>query len=248
MNTPLWNDSQIHAFVDGALDADAAARLEADSRSDSILAARIARQRELRALLRGAFDPVLDEPVPQRLQDALGGPGPRATVTPIGAARAASVPQRPVWSKRQWGAVAATLVLGVLVGSVAFRTPGNDSLQMTQSGLIARGELDSALSTQLSGAATVSDTRIGLSFRAADGAWCRTFNQHSTAGLACRRAGNWTVQLLEGSHAAPAETGADFRQAASSLSPALLDAIKTQGGGDAIDTAQEQQQLRAGWE
>lgn len=247
MNTPLWNDSQIHAFVDGALDADTAARLEADSRADSILAARIAKQRELRALLRGAFDPVLDEPVPQRLRDALAGPGPRATVTPIGAARAASAPQRPVWSKRQWGAVAATLVLGVLVGSIAFRTPGNDSLQMTQGGLVARGELDSALSTQLSGATTPSDTHIGLSFRAADGAWCRTFNQRSTSGLACRRAGSWTVQLLEGRHSAPGEA-ADFRQAASSLSPALLDAIKAQGGGDAIDAEQEQQQLRAGWE
>jgi hypothetical protein len=247
MNTPLWNDSQIHAFVDGALDANAAARLEADSRTDIVLAARIARQRELRSLLRGAFDPVLDEPVPQRLRDALAGPGPGATVTPIGAARAATAAHKRIWSKREWGAIAATLVLGVLVGS-AFRTPDNNSLQMTQNGLIARGELDSALSTKLSSMTTPAEIRIGLSFRAADGAWCRTFDQHGNSGLACRRAGSWTVQLLEGNHAAPAETAGDYRQAASSLSPAMLGAIKAQGGGDAIDAEQEQQQLRAGWE
>ena len=63
----------------------ASARLEADSRADPALAARIAEQRELRARLRAEFDPVLSEPIPQRLSAALAGPQRGSAVTPIGA-------------------------------------------------------------------------------------------------------------------------------------------------------------------
>jgi anti-sigma factor RsiW len=67
----LWNDAQIHAYVDGVLDSETATRLEADSRNDAALRARIARQRELRARLRAEYDGVLEESIPQRLRDAL---------------------------------------------------------------------------------------------------------------------------------------------------------------------------------
>jgi hypothetical protein len=244
MNNTAWSDAQIHAFVDGELDAQAAARIEADSRMDAALAARIAGQRELKTLLHGEFDPVLAEPVPQRLRDALAQPGANVSVTPIGVARKTS-PARARWTVREWGAIAATLLLGVLLGAVAFHTPDGLPLEAQQGGLVARGELDAALSTQLSGAASTA-TRIGLSFRAGDGAWCRSFNlREGSAGLACRRQGRWIVQLLDGSSLA---AGTDYRQAASSLSPAMVNAITALGGGDALSAEEEQQQLRAGWD
>jgi hypothetical protein len=244
MNTPVWSDAQIHAYVDGELDAPTAARIEADSHADVALAARIASQRELGTLLRGAFDPVLAEPIPQRLRDALAQPAASAGVTPIGAARGTS-PPRARWSRREWGAIAATLMLGILVGAVAWRTPGGLQLDSENGRLVARGKLDSALSTQLPGTGSGA-TRIGLSFRAGDGAWCRSFSlRDAGAGLACRRQGRWEVQLIDGASPAP---GADYRQAASSLSPALLNAITALGGGDALTPEEEQQQLRAGWD
>ena len=62
-----WDDARVHAYVDGELDAETSARLEADSRRDAALAARVAQQRELSARLRAEYGPVLEEPVPQRL-------------------------------------------------------------------------------------------------------------------------------------------------------------------------------------
>src|SRR5206468_1028175 len=124
MNTrSSWDDAEIHAYVDGALGAEASARLEADSRQDPALAAHIAQQRELRSLLRAEFGPVLEEPIPPRLLAALAGSTLGTAVTPIGAARKEGVRARPAWSLREWSAIAATLLLGVMVGQLAFRGP-----------------------------------------------------------------------------------------------------------------------------
>jgi len=244
-----WPDAQLHAYVDGVLDADAAARLEADARNDAALAGRIARQRELRTLLRAAFDPVLDEPIPRRLSDALAGPAPGAAVTPIGAARKQHVQAaRAAWSVREWGAIAATLVLGALLGPLVFRGSGNLPIETERGRLVAAGYLDSALSTQLAGATEErAAARIGLSFRAAGGEYCRTFSlQTGAGGLACRRDGRWAVEVLDGA-AQPAGTDG-FRQAASALSPTMLGALTALGAGDPLTTDEERQRLGAGWD
>jgi anti-sigma factor RsiW len=244
-----WDDAQIHAYVDGALDADAAARLELDGRGDTALAARIARQRELRASLRASFDPVLDEPIPQRLLDALAGPEQGAVVMPIGAARKdRSAAGRRTWSLREWSAMAATLVLGALLGQFVFRQDGSP-IEPAQSGWVAAAYLDAALSTQLSGAADAeAAARIGMTFQAAAGEYCRTFALRGGAGgLACRREGRWSVELLDGRGAQPA--GDDgFRQAASAVSPAMLGAITALGAGDPLTTDEERQRVGQGWD
>ncbi len=249
MNTHSWDDDAIHAYVDGVLDADASARLEADSRGDAALATRIAQQRELRTLLRGAFDPVLEEPIPQRLRDALAGPARGAAVMPIGAARKEGARARPVWSIREWGAIAATLVLGVLVGQLALHRPSSPPIETEQGRFVAAGFLDAALSTQLAGAAPENAAaRIGLTFRAAAGEYCRTFTlQTGAGGVACRRSGRWSVELLEGAAAQPAGPGG-FRQASSALSPAMLGAIDALGAGDPLTADQERQRLGSGWD
>jgi hypothetical protein len=250
MNThSTWDDLQIHAYVDGELDAQLAARLEADSRADAILAARIARQRGLRQRLQSQFDPVLEEPVPQRLRDAMAGNLPAAEVIPFDAARRARVSvQRPAWSPREWGAIAATLLLGTLLGATLFGTSGGLPIETARGRLVASGELDTALSTQLSGSAPGSATQVGLSFRAADGRYCRTFGLPAgQAGLACRRDGRWAVQLLDDSGTNQAQAG-NYRQAGSTLPSALLGAIDALGAGEPLTPEQEQQQVRAGWE
>jgi hypothetical protein len=216
------------------------------AREDAALAACIARERQLRAALRAEFDPVLDEPLPPRLLDAIATPPDGARVVDIGAARAARAPHRPRWSWREWGAMAATLVLGAWLGSLALRAPGGLPLDVQEGGLVARGALDAALSTQLAGDPVAgAAARIVLSVQAADGTLCRTFELQGTTGLACRRDGKWRVQLLDGGGSA--SRGQDgFRQAGSALSPALLGAIEALGAGDALTRDQEQQQLRSG--
>ena len=246
----FWDDDEIHAYVDGALGPDASARLEADSRTDAALAARIAQQRELRTLLRAEFDPVLEEPIPQRLLDALDGSGRGAAVTPIGAARKASArAARPSWSLREWGAIAATLVVGVFVGQLVFRSSSGLPIETQNGRFLAAGYLETALSTQLAGAAPENAAaRVTMSFRAASGEYCRTFALRTGAGgLACRRDGRWSVELLDRAAAQPAATD-DFRQASSGLSPAMLGAVTALGAGNSLTAEEERQRLASSWD
>jgi anti-sigma factor RsiW len=240
-----WDSAQIYAYVDGELDAESAARLEADSRADSALAARIAEQRELCARLRAEFDPVLNEPIPERFRAALAGPERGSAVTPIGAAprgaRAASWPP-------QWLAIAATLAVGVFVGVFASRGPTGAPFETDEGRLVAAGYLDAALSTQLAGAAPEgAAATIGLTFVAAGGEACRTFAlQAGPGGLACRRDGRWRVELLDGAASQPGSD--EFRQASSALTPAIVGAIEARGAGEPLTVAEEQQRIRAGWD
>ena len=242
-----WDDARIHAYVDGALDSETAARLEADSRNDAALAARINEQRELSARLRAEYSPVLEEPIPQRLRDALAGPEPPAAITPIGAARRAG--PRPSWSLREWGALAAALVFGALLGPFVFRDSTGLPIASEGGRLVAAEYLDAALSTQIAGAATESTlARIDLSFRADGGGYCRIFTLRTAVrGLACRRDGRWAVEVLDAAAAATAETGV-FRQASSALSPAMLSAMTTLGASEALTPDEERQRLGSGWD
>jgi len=242
-----WDDARIHAYVDGELDAETSARLEADSRRDAALAARIAQQRELSARLRAQYGPVLEEPVPQRLRDALAGPKSPAAITPIGAARKTAA--RPSWSVREWGALAAALVLGALLGPFVFRESSGLPIANEGGRLVAAAYLDAALSTQIAGAATESAlARIDLSFRAASGEYCRVFTLRTGAGgLACRRDARWTVEMLN-APAEPTSEAGGFRQASSALSPAMLSAMTALGASEALTPDEERQRLGSGWD
>jgi hypothetical protein len=240
-----WDDGEIYAYVDGELDPESAARLNADSRADPALAARVAQQRELRARLRAEFEPVLNEPIPERLRAALAATERGSVVTPIGAAARAA---RPVSSPRQWLAIAATLAVGVFVGVFASRGPSGSPFDTDAGRLVAAGYLDAALSTQLAGAAPEgAAATIGLTFVAAGGEHCRTFAlQVGPAGLACRRDGRWRVELLDGAASQPGSD--EFRQASSALTPAILGAIEARGAGEPLTADEERERVRAGWD
>jgi len=241
MNT-AWSDEQIHAHVDGELDAQESARLETDSRADAALAARISRQRALQERLRQEFDPVVQEPVPDRLLQALDAVT-AGNVTPIGAARS---PRARAWSWREWGAVAASLALGAILGPQLLRGP-KLPIDSAAGTMVATGYLEEALSTQLSGAAPQDNAvHIGLSFRSRGGEYCRTFTlPEGSGGLSCQRGGRWIVEVLEGS--APGQPVPAYRQAASALSPAVLAAVSSLGATEPLSQAEERQGLESGW-
>ena len=69
-------DLRIGAYVDGELAADERRRFEDEMAGDPDLARRVERQAQLRARLSAAFDPVLAEPVPPRLERAARQPAP----------------------------------------------------------------------------------------------------------------------------------------------------------------------------
>jgi hypothetical protein len=239
--TDEWDDARIHAFVDGELDAFTAARLEAACRQDAVLNARVERQRQLRRQLAAGFQSVLDEPVPARLLEAVKS-FPASNVTPIHAARPRPrVRVQPLWL----GALAASLMIGLAIGWFAPRETGLP-IAAGSDGLMATGHLDAALSQSLStDGRSASDVQVPLSFRASDGAYCRSFRLASGVdGLACRAADSWRIEVI--GQASP-QPGQDYRQAGSAFSGAVLAAIGERQSGDTLDLEQEQQARSAGW-
>jgi len=252
-----FSDEILMAYADGELDEPQRGAVEAAVRADPALAAIVDGHRALRADVFAAFAGVLDEPVPPPLQaaaaprvlslDAARNARARA---PAAAPEAATLPgpavaPRSAWP--QWGALAATLVVGVLVGSLWFDGSGTDSGFVSADAggrMLARGQLAGALSRQLaSDPAPNSPVRIGLSFATRDGGYCRSFSVGASAGLACRDGDAWRIPVL--SEAATAS--GDYRQAANTTPEAVLDAIDARIAGQAMNGAAERAARERGW-
>lgn len=234
-----FSDETLMAYADGELDAATRAAVEQAAAADPQLAQRIAQHRALRTRLRAAFEPVLAEPVPERLLAAA-----RSTDD---ARRAAKViafePRRQVrWSWPQWGAMAASLLVGVVLGPLLLRSAAPPApLDVSGGRVLASGNLSRALSQQLaSEQPPAASVAIGVSFRARSGAYCRSFVLHegqSLGGLACREGPAWRVMALAQS-AAPAAS-ANYRQAATALPPAVASTLDELMTGEPLDAAGE---------
>lgn len=221
-------DLTVAAYVDGELDAAARARFEADMARDPSLADAVAAERRLRARLAAAYDPVLSEPVPTALRMA---------------AEAANDRPARRFGPPHWAAVAASLVAGVLLGRLAL--PQQQGPMSADGGaMAARGELAQALDERLAGEA--GPIRVGLSFQARDGRYCRTFQSapDRLAGLACRDGARWRVRTV--SSWAPAAT--DYRTASSETPPEILAAVDALIAGDVLDPAAERAARQRGWQ
>ena len=150
--------------------------------------------------------------------------------------------ERRGWSSLpQWTAIAATLAVGILVGTMV---PQPDDHPITIQGgkVYAAGALDHALTTQLA-SAPAGEVRIGLSFRDQSGAICRSFTQRAASGLACRDHDKWQVRGLFGS---PEGQGGTYRMAAG-MDPNLAGLIGTAMAGEPFDAAQEKAARDRGW-
>lgn len=244
-----WSDETLMAYVDGEADAAAAAAIEQAAAGDAALAARIERMRRLRAAVHAAYAPVLDEPVPDRLLAALQAAPAAPKVIDLAARRAEKTAAlRPRWSWFEWGAMAASVLLGVAIGAVALRGPG-EPIVAERGGLVARAALARALSAQLAQDPPAdAPVRIGLSFVSKAGEYCRTFSlaqRAPVAGLACRSGGDWRVTLIVQDESAAAPDR--YRMAATPLPPAVLDAVDATIAGDPLDAAAERAARERGW-
>lgn len=243
-----FSEETLSAYADGELDAATRAALEAAIDSDPQLAQRVAHQRALRARVRDAFTPVLAEPVPERLLASVRGvaPGGRTgNVVPL-------QPRSPArWSWPQWGAMAASLVVGVLLGPQLLRPTAPQAPFETRGGrMLASGLVSRALSQQLASAQPPgAPVAIGVSFRARSGSYCRTFvlrETQSLAGLACREGPAWQVMALARSEA-PGAAGGGYAQAASALPPAVARTLDELIAGEPLDAAAETAARERGW-
>jgi hypothetical protein len=241
-----YDDETLMAFADGELDDAQRSQIEAAMARDPELARRVSRHRDLRTRVDTAFAPVLTQPVPARLEEVARGTAAdaraRGNVVRF-PARTSRAPATP-WRSREWLAMAASLLAGVFL-SWRFVSPASAPMVAREGALVAQGALAAALESQLAGEQSgTSAVLIGVTFAANDGGYCRTFilRDTATAGLACRERGEWRVPATNA-----VELPAGELRQASSMPPAILQAIDARLAGEPLDAAAEKAARDADW-
>lgn len=239
------DEEKLMAFADGELTGQEAEAVAAAIAADPALAEKLAQHRQLRAMLTGAFDPILDEPLPAGLT-ALTKPDARNDVIDFAAAKERSAARRQTLVQR-WGSIAAALVVGIFAGHLISRD--NGLLSEHNGALTARTELAVALDDQLASddpAVRGSPIRIGLTFRNSENQYCRTFSAaraDSFSGIACRQKGKWEMRMA--AVASPEQGTNDYRLAGSNQ--AILDAAQAMMNGEPFDAAAEARARAKAW-
>jgi len=238
-------DVELMAYVDGELDAARCESLRQEIAASADLSRRVAEQEALRDRLSRAFDPVLDEPVPSRLADL-------ASHARVGDFRRAARqrPLRNVWLSGL--ALAAGIVLGIALGPALLQL-ASERPDIVASGadVAADGALADALSRRLASEQSASDPiRLGVSFLATSGEYCRTFisrrGDGALAGMACREGAAWRIDALQ-SVSIVLGDGSGYRQAATSLPPLILRAAEDSMAGDPLDAVGEARARDQDW-
>ncbi len=220
-----FDSTTIAAFVDGELDDLTTRRVEREAESDAALAAEIARHRALKAQLAA-------EAVPDRLRALLAGD---SVDTSLADRRET---KRRRFAPVHWGAIAASLALGLTLGLRPWLPPAEVS--SVNGMLAASGALAEALDTQLaSNQPQGGAVRVGLSFRDRDGRYCRSFEGRTLSGIGCRDADHWSLERTMAGQA-----GSDYRQATSGVLAADAAAMMA---GDPFDAEAERAARDRGW-
>lgn len=232
-------DEKFFAWLDGELDATEAAEMAARVEAEPELAVLAERHRAMQARLRTAFDAVALAPVPERLRDTAHAD---ANVINLAERRERRLRPARLGGLPQWAMIAATLVLGIFVGTLV---PGRSEspVQLHDGRMYAASNLGRALDTELASAPSGDAIRIVLTFRDSSGTICRSFTSTAATGLACRDDGRWRVRGLF-----PAGEGqsGDYRMAAG-MDPNLAALVGSTMAGEPMDAAREKAARRRGW-
>lgn len=273
-------DDVLAAYVDGELEGAERERIELAIAQDAQLAQRVAQQRAQRDRVRGVFDGVLREAAPRRLAQATkraapAGPAQIIDLARVRAQRArrGNNGQRQLKVRRY--SIAASLAVGLVGGALIQWLSAPAALTEIRDGsLLAHGALARGLNEQLaSSPASAAQVRIGLTFRARSGNYCRTFSisaSRALFGLACRAQQQWQVVTLLGTDN-PAVPGTAIAGAGSSgvgssgvggsgvgangqnprwsatLPPQLLQAVDERISGEPLNAAAEIKARNNGW-
>lgn len=242
-----FSDETLMAYADNELDSETRSAVEAAMAADPEIARRVAKHKALRGQLRAAFDKVLDEPPPQRLVNAArGGPAVRRESNVIPLRR--KTPPRRAWP--QWVSMAASLIVGILIGQALMRNAGSGPIATHGGQLFASGVLARALTEQLASAPPEeSPVHIGVSFKSKSGDYCRAFTLNATttlAGLACRAHNEWQIHALAQDAAVQESSGA-YRQAATAMPRSVMQAVDDTIAGEPLDAHAEAAAREKGW-
>ena len=223
----MTEEEEFFAWLDGELPAADAARVEARVAASPTLTAEAGAHRAMGAGLRAAFEPVMT---------------PHTPVASFVERRSERV--RPI-GVPQWAAMAATLVIGIGLGTVVGAGGETASPIVVDGGqMVAAASLDRTLTRQLASTDQQgSTTRVGLTFRNQQGSLCRTFSDKAASGLACRSGSGWRI---EGLYGASGSSGGAYRMAAGS-DPRVTALIDGMIVGEPLDAAGEASAMQSGW-
>ncbi|MFT3691065.1 anti-sigma factor family protein [Paenirhodobacter sp.] len=223
----------LHAFADGALSPEDAARVVihlADHPEDQQEVDRIM---ALNAMLARACSGPMSEPVPEAIRRTIFG-GPR---------RAGGG-----WQNRL---VLAGMALAAAVAVVALLPP-TSGMKLVPGLLSARSPVAQALDEIATGAPRLVAEGTALSVLASfrvEGGYCREFALRDDAdeqvGLACTGAEGWTLRAHR-TVAAP-ETAEGYVPAAGEAGDPIGEMLETLGAGPALTPQEEQQARDAAW-
>lgn len=239
--TGPFDDEILMKRVDGELTPEAGAAIDAAAAGDPALARRLERMRGLRALAGEAF-PAAADPRDAGLARLIME-GRRSWMGRLaGGLGAAFAPRHaPVWG----ATAAAAFVLGLGVGWLGRDRPP-EGFALAADGGLADGALVRVLDRGLAADGADAEGRaVGLTFRDADGRWCRTFTagQAGVAGLACREDAGWRMRAL-----APFRpSGSEVRTAGADIPEVVLAAVDAAIAGETLDAAAEGRARDAGW-
>jgi hypothetical protein len=228
----MTDEELFYAWLDGELQGAEAAKVAARVEADPFLKAKAEQHRALVAGLRGAFDPIIAQAVPLPRFGSV-------EVVDFGAKRAA---RRVAFGLPQWAAMAATLAIGIVTGQfVADRSAS--PVENRDGVLVAAASLDRALDVQLASAGSGGPVRVGQTFRDRHGDICRSFNEGSASGLACREGEDWRIEGLFG---ASASKQGEYRMAAGE-DPRLAALIDERIAGEPFDASAEELARDRSW-
>ena len=226
-------EAEIIAWVDGELDEATAARVAQIVAADPALTELADRHRRMKTRFAAAFGGLADAPV------AMPRSAPVISLAAVRAERRTKA--MPLPSPRRWalpGAIAASLVVGVLAGHQIGGATGG---VRDQAGALALATpIAHALEGQLAGEA--GPVRVALSFRDHSGDYCRSFSATHLAGIACRENGGWRLR-----YAAPGAqaAGGDYHMAGADVGQAEV--VATMIAGEPLDATAEREARATGW-
>jgi hypothetical protein len=234
---------QLLAYLDGALPPGEMKAVETALAADPELRRKLEHQRMLAQTLSHAFSPVLDEPVPERLLQAVVSRTAPTWPERMTAILRDAFTGHPLLSgsATATAALAAGLVLGVFASG-----PQRGDFASGPQGLVARAGLAQTLDRQLASNQEAGAARkVGLTFRNAKGAYCRTFTVPGSAGIACHEASGWAVAALASTDAQTSSPA--YQMAGSDLPESIRDTATAMMAGAALNAEAEKQARDARW-
>lgn len=241
-----WSETDLAAFLDGALEGEERARIAALIETDPGARACAERLQTQDALLRDAFAAPLSEPTPPRLAAILSDD---EAVQPM-------VPRRR--PPAAWAPTALAASIALAVGAALGASWGNDAEPGAgPAGGLAVGPASpriAALLDQTPSGASSDGARMIASFPLPSGAVCREFETLAGRGgspyafaLACKRGDAWRVLMVATTGAPHSPSGDAFITASGVALDAASPILDALGAGAAMTPDEERRAIDLGW-